>query len=225
MASGKNKSTQSGLSKTDVQILVIVVAFLVTILASVATFVWVYQPMNEELDQLNQTYDGLQFRVEEAKRVPAQISSYRAKIDELEGQTTEDEGAETDELRKEIDVPTILAIVEQSATDADMKLSRIAMDGNAAYIKGGVVGGVQPDKKDEGDEIETPEVNASSFYRLGISMDVTAVNYSGLMQFLANMEDAGYYLTTSSAALNTQDGTTYTGSINFYIYSFVASNK
>ena len=224
MANGKNNKMKSELSQTDKQIVVIVLVFLVAIFACVAEFLWLYKPAVKELEGLEQTYKGLEVRVNEAKRVPSQIEYYREQIDILEGKTTDDETGETNELRQEIDVPTILAIVEESATTANMKLTSIAMDGNAAYIKGGVISGNKNNQGSQNGE-QIPEVESSSFYRLGITMDVTSITYDGLMQFLASMEAADYYLTTSSAHLSTGNGVEYSGKISFYIYSFVSSSK
>jgi hypothetical protein len=220
MATGKKKM-QSELSKTDVKIVVIVLILLVSIAIGFVEFFYLYRPNDEKLVQAQETLAGLQVKLQEAKRVPTQIEHYKQQIDILEGKTTEEGGEDNVELRQEIDLPTILGIVETSASNAKMELKAISMDGNAAYIKGGVI--IQSPDAENGD---TPEINASAFYRLGISMEVTSVTYEGLTMFLENVEDAGYYLTTSSASLEVgEDGETYSGTIDFYIYSFVSSSK
>lgn len=228
MAKTGSQKMKSELSKTDIQVVVIVLILLVTIALGVVEYMFWFSPKAEEIDQANQTLAGLQTKVQEAKRVPQQIKNYEQQIAILEGGGSEDEDENSAELRQEIDVPTILAIVESSATQANLKLSSITMDGNAAYVKGGVISGTQeqPQPNPDGSmpEESTP-VTGADFYKLGISMEVTSVSYDNLMQFLENVEDAGYYITTSSASLNTEDGNIYKGNLNFYIYSFVASNK
>jgi hypothetical protein len=230
--STKKPKTKSELSKTDVKIVVIVLIFIAAVILSIVEFAFLYKPKTEEIKDTQTTLDSLQVKVEEAKRVPEQITYFQQEIDRLEGKTSED-GTEDAELRQEINVPVILSIVENAANNAKMKLTSIAMDGNAAYVKGGVIEGIVQEQEqgaegEEGSENEaTPEVDASAFYKLGIAMSVDSVTYEGLMKFLENVEDAGYYITTSSAALNTKEnvqGVVYEGTINFYIYSFVASN-
>jgi hypothetical protein len=184
-----------------------------------AIYKWGYEPMVDEYAKLEKTLSSLDVKVKEAKRVPAQIADYQAKIEELEGKTTDDDTGEIAELRQEIDVPTILAIVEQSASSSEMKLSSIAMDGNAAFIKGGVISGGQ---QMPSDGIASGN---NSFYRLGIALSIESVTYEGLMSFLQSMEDANYYLTTSAAKLRLQADGSYNGAINFYIYSFVSAKK
>lgn len=222
---GKKINTKSELSKTDVKIVVIVLIFIFAIIIGVVEFMFLYTPNVEEAETLQQTFDGLQLRVEEAKKIPNQIAHYQREIDILEGKTTDDSGEDNGnaELRQELDVPKILSIVEKSATASNMKLQSITMDGNAAYIKGGVIiPSTDPSNGEEG----TTENVASAFYKLGIAMDVTSVSYEGLMQFLEAIEDAGYYATTSSASLVLDaENNIYSGSLNFYIYSFVSSNK
>lgn len=231
MAKTGSQKMKSELSKTDIQVVVIVLILLVTIALGVVEYMFWFSPKAEEIDQANQTLAGLQTKVQEAKRVPQQIKNYEQQIAILEGGGSESEDEDSTELRQEIDVPTILAIVESSATQANLKLSSITMDGNAAYIKGGVIDGgsseqqqQQPNPDGSIPEASAP-VSGSDFYKLGIAMEVTSVSYDNLMQFLENVEDAGYYITTSSAFLSTEDGNIYKGNLNFYIYSFVASSK
>lgn len=236
MAEAKSKKTKSELSKTDTQIVVIVLILLITIAIGVVEYMYWFTPKTEEIEKAQQTLSGLQTKVEEAKRVPSQIQYYQEQIDILEGKgdSSEEGDADDTELRQEIDVPTILAIVENAATSTNMKLTSIAMDGNAAYIKGGIISGTpsdtpQPDTSGQGgmgQDTSTPVPdNSSSFYKLGIAMEVSSVSYSDLMKFLENVENAGYYITTASASLNTSDGNIYQGNLTFYIYSLVASSK
>lgn len=220
MAGGKKLNMKSELSKTDTKIVVIVVIFILAIAVCAVEYFYLYKPNSEKIAETQQTLDGLQIRVEEAKRIPAEIETLQKQIDVLEGKTTGDDGEDNTELRQELDLPKILSIVERSATTSDMKLQSITMDGNAAYIKGGVV--IPSSDNGEGVVEET----ATAFYKLGISMDVTSVTYEGLMQFLETIEDAGYYVTTSSASLTLdKENNIYSGSLNFYIYSFVSSSK
>lgn len=219
---GKKINTKSELSKTDVKIVIIVVIFLLAIIIGVVEFLYVYKPNAEKIAETQQTLDGLQIRLEEAKKIPNQIAHYQREIDILEGKTTGEDGEDNTELRQELDLPKILTIVESSATASNMKLQSITMDGNAAYIKGGVI---IPPTTGEG-EGASEEQTASAFYKLGIAMDVTSVTYDGLMQFLESIEDAGYYATTSSASLTlNKEQNIYSGALNFYIYSFVSSSK
>ena len=224
---GKKINTKSELSKTDVKIVIIVVIFLLAIVIGAVEFLYIYKPNAEKIVETQQTLDGLQIRLDEAKKIPNQIAHYQREIDILEGKTTgEGEGEEGNtELRQELDLPKILSIVETSATASNMKLQSITMDGNAAYIKGGVIIPSTNDQNGEGDGV-VEEQTATAFYKLGIAMDVTSVSYEGLMQFLETIEDAGYYATTSSASLtlNPEDNV-YAGALNFYIYSFVSSSK
>lgn len=224
---GKKINTKSELSKTDVKIVIIVLIFIFAIVIGAVEFMFLYSPNVEEAETLQQTYDGLQLRVEEAKKIPSQIAHYQKEIDILEGKAT-GEGEEGDgntELRQELDVPKILSIVETSATSSNMELQSISMDGNAAYIKGGVII-PSSDPNGENGEGGTSENVATAFYKLGIAMEVNSVSYEGLMQFLETIEDAGYYVTTSSASLVLDvEKNIYSGSLNFYIYSFVSSSK
>jgi hypothetical protein len=220
MANSTSK-TKSELSKNDLKILVIVLMVIITVLGCLAEIMFWSKPTAEELTKAEQTYETLLPKVDEAKRVPDQILYYRNEIAILEGRETD--GSEDDvELRQEIDVPTILTIVESSASAAKLQLTSIAMDGNAAYIKGGIIQGEITNPSNE----VMPEESVSSFYKLGVSMQVKTVTYDGLMQFLQNVEDAGYYITTSSASLTSNDGgKTYSGTLNFHIYSLVATSK
>lgn len=220
---GKKINTKSELSKTDVKIVIIVVIFLLAIVIGAVEYLYIYKPNAEKITETQQTLDGLQIRLDEAKKIPNQIAHYQREIDILEGKTTGDGEEGNTELRQELDLPKILSIVETSATASNMKLQSITMDGNAAYIKGGVI---IPSTNDQNNEEGAVEQTATAFYKLGISMDVTSVSYEGLMQFLETIEDAGYYATTSSASLtlNTEENV-YAGALNFYIYSFVSSSK
>lgn len=221
---GKKINTKSELSKTDVKIVIIIVIFLLAIIIGFIEFLYIYKPNAEKITETQQTLDGLQIRLDEAKKIPNQIAHYQREIDILEGKTTGEDGEEgNSELRQELDLPKILSIVETSATASDMKLQSITMDGNAAYIKGGVI---IPPSTGDGSDGATEEQTASAFYKLGITMDVKSVTYDGLMQFLETIEDAGYYATTSSASLTLdKDNNIYSGTLNFYIYSFVSSSK
>jgi len=222
---GKKINTKSELSKTDVKIVIIVVIFLLAVVIGAIEYLYIYKPNAEKITETQQTLDGLQIRLEEAKKIPNQIAHYQREIDILEGKTTGDGEEGNTELRQELDLPKILSIVETSATASNMKLQSITMDGNAAYIKGGVIIPSTNDQNGEGNGV-TEEQTATAFYKLGIAMDVTSVSYEGLMQFLETIEDAGYYATTSSASLtlNPEDNV-YAGALNFYIYSFVSSSK
>lgn len=230
MATQKPK-TKSELSKTDIKIVIIVLIFIFAIIISAVEFFFLYKPKSEEISDVKTQISDLQVKVEEAKRVPDQINYYQGEIDRLEGKTAGENEEDDAELRQEINVPVILSIVEDAAAKAKMELSSIAMDGNAAYVKGGVIEGILNQNNQNGEEAPpldaTPEVDASAFYKLGIAMTVESVTYDGLMKFLGNVENAGYYITTSSANLSTKeiDGKIiYSGSVNFYIYSFVAAS-
>lgn len=215
----KKISSKSELSKNDVKIVVIVVIFIVAIIIGAVEIMFLYSPKSLEAKSLQDTFDSLQVKVEEAKRVPNQIASYRTQIEQLEGKTFGDE-EETPELRQEIDVPTILQIVENAAASSEMKLKSVTMDGNAAYIKGGlsIAGGTTEDG--------TAENTSVAFYKLGVALDVDAVSYDGLMNFLSTFEDAGYYVTTSKASLEYDKVSgAYKGPLNFYVYSLVSSKK
>ena len=221
---GKKINTKSELSKTDVKIVVIVVIFLLAIVIGAIEFLYIYKPNAEKITETQQTLDSLQIRLDEAKKIPNQIAHYQREIDILEGKTTDDGEGGNAELRQELDLPKILSIVETSATASNMKLQSITMDGNAAYIKGGVI--IPSTNNGENGDGVVEEQTATAFYKLGISMDVTSVSYEGLMQFLETIEDAGYYATTSSASLTLNpEENVYAGALNFYIYSFVSSSK
>ena len=187
---GKKLNTKSELSKNDIKIVVIVLVFLLAIIIGAVEIMFLYSPKVEEAEALQQTLDSLQLKVTEAQKVPQQITMYRNRIEELEGRTSED-GEETPELRQEIDVPKILSIVENAASTSNMQLKSVMMDGNAAYIKGGIVLG--------NDGNTSGAVENTAFYKLGVALQVEAVSYEGLMQFLSYVEEAGYYVTTSSA--------------------------
>ena len=117
---GKKINTKSELSKTDVKIVVIVVIFLLAIIIGVIEFLYIYKPNAEKITETQQTLDGLQIRLDEAKKIPNQIAHYQREIDILEGKTTGEDGEEgNSELRQELDLPKILSIVETSATASD----------------------------------------------------------------------------------------------------------
>ena len=136
---GKKINTKSELSKTDVKIVIIVVIFLLAIVIGAVEYLYIYKPNAEKIVETQQTLDGLQIRLDEAKKIPNQIAHYQREIDILEGKTTGEGEEGNTELRQELDLPKILSIVETSATASNMKLQSITMDGNAAYIKGGVI--------------------------------------------------------------------------------------
>ena len=86
---GKKINTKSELSKTDMKIVIIIVIFLLAIIIGFIEFLYIYKPNAEKITETQQTLDGLQIRLDEAKKIPNQIAHYQREIDILEGKTVE----------------------------------------------------------------------------------------------------------------------------------------
>lgn len=217
-----NQKLKSELSATDTKILVIVLILVAAFIVGILEYCFVFTPYSKDYDDIQTKIETLQPKLKEAEAVPGQIVTLQRQIDALMGKTNDESDKQTEEgLNEVLDVPSILAIVEKSATDAGLELQSITMDGNAAYVKGGVISGMNPGTENgQGAQMQ----QSGGFAKLGISLVVNKVTYDGLMDFLHNLEEAGYYLTTVKTNLKSggQDSV-YNGTIDFAIYSYNTS--
>ena len=220
-----NQKFKSELSATDTKILIIVLILIVAFIVGIAEYFLLFKEYDKDNNDIQTKITSLQPQLKEAEAVPGKIATIQKQIDALMGKTNNEDDKQTEEgLNEILDVPTILAIVESSASSAGVDLSSITMDGNAAYIKGGIIAGMNPGNAENGGTQVQP---SGDFAKLGIALVVNKVTYEGLMDFLANLEEAGYYLTTVKTNLKAIDSSpgSYSGNINFSIYSYNTSKK
>lgn len=205
----KSNKSKSELSKKDWKIFSVVLIIFLTVVIVAIIGAFPIRTALKDIEAAQGTITELEPKVQEALKVPSDIAYYESQIAILSGQKTED-NVEIPELGMKLDVPTILTIIENSARGANLNFTSLTMDGNASYVKGGLL----PSESGEQQE------DASGFLKLGLSMQVSSVDYAGLMKFLENVEDAGYYVTTSECSLATNEsGNIYNGTLKFYIYS------
>lgn len=142
------------MSKLEKRIAAIILTVACVGLLAGLLHVFVIKPNNVEIENLNSEIESLADKVEEAKKAPALIVSYKEKINALIGGSEENSNL----LNKKIDVPYMLKIIENAAAASGMGINEISMNGNASFVKGGL------NEKEDGTTEEI--VNAENFYLL-----------------------------------------------------------
>lgn len=202
----------SKMSKLEKKLAVIILMIVSTGLAVLLVSVFIGKPNNAEIESLNKEIVSLADKVEEAKKAPALIVSYKEKINMLIGGSEESSNL----LNKKIDVPDILQIIESSASSSGVQFEEISMNGNASFVKGGLI------EKEDGTKEEI--VNTENFYLLEIKMK-TVSDYVQLWNFLKGCEDSGFYVAVDHIAVaDTQTaGARLAGEVQINIYSLIAN--
>jgi hypothetical protein len=202
----------SKMSKLEKKLAVIILMIVSTGLAVLLVSVFIGKPNNAEIESLNKEIVSLADKVEEAKKAPALIVSYKEKINMLIGGSEESSNL----LNKKIDVPDILQIIESSAASSGVQFEEISMNGNASFVKGGLI------EKEDGTKEEI--VNTENFYLLEIKMK-TVSDYVQLWNFLKGCEDSGFYVAVDHIAVaDTQTaGARLAGEVQINIYSLIAN--
>jgi len=202
----------SKMSKLEKKLAVIILMIVSAGLAVLLVSVFIGKPNNAEIESLNKEIISLSDKVEEAKKAPALIVSYKEKINMLIGGSEESSNL----LNKKIDVPDILQIIESSAASSGVQFEEISMNGNASFVKGGLI------EKEDGTQEEI--VNTENFYLLEIKMK-TVSDYVQLWNFLKGCEDSGFYVAVDHIAVaDTQTaGARLAGEVQINIYSLIAN--
>jgi len=202
----------SKMSKLEKKLAVIILMIVSAGLAVLLVSVFIGKPNNAEIESLNKEIISLSDKVEEAKKAPALIVSYKEKINMLIGGSEESSNL----LNKKIDVPDILQIIESSAASSGVQFEEISMNGNASFVKGGLI------EKENGTQEEI--VNTENFYLLEIKMK-TVSDYVQLWNFLKGCEDSGFYVAVDHIAVaDTQTaGARLAGEVQINIYSLIAN--
>ena len=123
------------MSKLEKKIATIVLSVVIVALVAVLTVVFICNPNTEQAESLNAEIESLADKVEEAEKAPMLIVTYKAKIDELIGGSTENSNL----LNNRIDVPNIHSIVEKAAASSGVEFEEISMNGIASFVKGGLI--------------------------------------------------------------------------------------
>ncbi len=202
------------MSKLEKILSSIVLSVVIVALAAVLTIVFVCNPNTEQAESLTAEIESLAGKVEEAEKAPMLIVTYKAKIDELIGGSTENSNL----LNNRIDVPNILAIVEKAAASSGVGFEEISMNGNASFVKGGLI---------ENEDGTTEEiVNAENFYLLEMKLK-TVSDYNQLWNFLKSCEDCGFYVTVDHIAISNDKtgGGKLAGEVQVNFYSIVKNEK
>lgn len=173
---------------------------------------FVYKPNKEQIEQLESQIVELADKVEEAKKAPALIVSYKDKINALIGGSEENSNL----LNKTIDVPDILKIIENSAAKSGIQFEEISFNGNASFVKGGLI------EKEDGTTEEI--INTENFYLLEIKLK-SITDYEQMWNFIKSCEDSGFYVTVDHIAISDEKskGARLEGEIQINFYSIVSS--
>lgn len=201
------------MTKLEKKILTIILIVICVALVGILLRVFIYKPNNEQIASLENEIEALSEKVEEAKKAPSLIISYQAKINALIGGSEENSNL----LNQVIDVPDILRLVENAAASSGVQFTEISMNGNASFIKGGLI---------ENEDGTTEEiVNAENFYLLEMKLK-TASDYSQLWKFLKACEDSGFYVTVDHIAIADAktEGLRLEGDVQINFYSIVSSS-
>lgn len=198
------------MSKLEKRIATIVLIGVAVILTGVLLQSFIYKPNTEQISSCEAEIKSLAEKVEEAKKAPALIVSYREKINALIGGSEENSNL----LNKTIDVPDILRIVEDAGRTSGVEFNEISMNGNASFVKGGLI------ENEDGTEAEI--VNAEQFFLLEMKLKVVS-NYQQLWDFLNKCEDSGFYVTVDNMAIGRSEGcgTRLEGDVQVNFYSIV----
>lgn len=201
------------MTKLEKKILTIILIVICVALVGILLRVFIYKPNSEQITSLENEIEALSEKVEEAKKAPSLIVSYQAKINALIGGSEENSNL----LNQVIDVPDILRLVENAAASSGVQFTEISMNGNASFIKGGLI---------ENEDGTTEEiVNAENFYLLEMKLK-TASDYSQLWKFLKACEDSGFYVTVDHIAIADAktEGLRLEGDVQINFYSIVSSS-
>lgn len=199
------------MTKLEKKILSIILIVLCVGLIGILLRVFIYKPNNSEIIKLEKEISSLSEKVEEAKKAPGLIVSYKEKIKSLIGGNEENSNL----LNQVIDVPDILRIVENAAAKSGVEFEEISMNGNASFVKGGLI---------ENEDGTTEEIiNTDNFYLLEMKLK-SVCNYTKLWDFLKACEDCGFYTTVDHIAIADAkaNGERLEGDIQLNFYSIVS---
>lgn len=200
------------MSKLEKRIAAIILTVVCIGIVALLLHFFVNKPNHVEVESLTAEIESLADKVEEAKKAPSLIKSYQEKINSLIGGSQENSGL----LNKVIDVPYVLQIIENAAASSGMNINEISMNGNASFVKGGLI------EMEDGTTEEI--VNAENFYLLEIKLN-TSSNYQQLWNFIKHCEDSGFYVTTDHIAISDAktEGHALEGELQVNFYSLVTS--
>lgn len=200
------------MSKLEKRIATIILTVVCVGLVALLMHFFISKPNKAEVESLSAEIESLADKVEEAKKAPSLIKSYQAKINALIGGSQENSGL----LNKAIDVPYVLKIIENAAASSGMNINEISMNGNASFVKGGLI------EMEDGSTEEI--VNAENFYLLEVKLK-TSGDYEQLWKFLKSCEDSGFYVTADHIAVSDAktEGHALEGEVQVNFYSLVTS--
>lgn len=201
------------MTKLEKKILTIILIVVCVALVGLLLRFFIYKPNNEQITKLESEIESLSEKVEEAKKAPGLIVSYKEKINALIGGTEENSNL----LNQVIDVPDILRIIENAAAGSGVELDEISMNGNASFVKGGLI-------ENEDGSVEEIVV-ADNFYLLEMKLK-TASDYTQLWNFLKVCEDCGFYVTVDHIAISDAktEGIRLEGDLQINFYSIVSGS-
>lgn len=199
------------MSKLEKRIAGVILIAIAVGLLGILLHTFVYKPNGEQIANCEAEIESLAEKVEEAKKAPALIVSYREKINALIGGSEENSNL----LNKTIDLPDILRIVENAGSSSGVEFNEISMNGNASFVKGGLI--------ENEDGTETEIVNAEQFYLLEMKLKVVC-EYQKLWNFLKACEGSGFYITVDNMAIsNSKDlSGRLEGDVQLNFYSIVS---
>lgn len=201
------------MTKLEKKILNIILIVICVALVGILLQFFIYKPNNQQITKLESEIETLSEKVEEAKKAPGLIVSYKEKINALIGGTEENSNL----LNQVIDVPDILRIIENAAASSGVEFDEISMNGNASFVKGGLI-------ENEDGSVEEIVV-ADNFYLLEMKLK-TASNYTQLWNFLKTCEDCGFYVTVDHIAISDAktEGMRLEGDLQINFYSIVSGD-
>ena len=97
------------MSKLEKKIATTVLSVVIVALVAVLTVVFICNPNTEQAESLNAEIESLADKVEEAEKAPMLIVTYKGKIDELIGGSTENSNL----LNNRIDVPSYKGKIDE----------------------------------------------------------------------------------------------------------------
>ena len=199
------------MSRLEKKLATIILMVVCVGLVALVLHFFVYKPNTEQIEQLESQIVELSDKVEEAKKAPALIVSYKEKINELIGGSKENSNL----LNKTLDVPDILRIIENAAAGSGIQFDEISFNGNASFVKGGFI------EMEDGTTEEI--VNAENFYLLEIKLK-SITDYKQLWSFLKSCEDSGFYVTVDhiDIADEKSNGARLEGEVQVNFYSVVS---
>lgn len=201
------------MTKLEKKILNIILIVICVALVGILLQFFIYKPNNQQITKLESEIETLSEKVEEAKKAPGLIVSYKEKINALIGGTEENSNL----LNQVIDVPDILRIIENAAASSGVEFDEISMNGNASFVKGGLI-------ENEDGSVEEIVV-ADNFYLLEMKLK-TSSDYTQLWNFLKTCEDCGFYVTVDHIAISDAktEGMRLEGDLQINFYSIVSGD-